>query len=95
MITSEFYKKGFLITSNKNLTSDSKLLNSNIILDTGSTHTFFGELNNYGTIVIHGEAKVLPIESYNTKVDYNLFKNIVGPVEITDEMSIMNEVSIT
>jgi hypothetical protein len=95
MVTSEFYKKGFLIISNKNLTSDSKLLNSDTVLDTGKIHTFFGELNNYGTITILGEAKVLPIESYNTKVDYNLFKNIVGPIEITNEMSIMNEVSIT
>jgi hypothetical protein len=94
MIYSKFYRDGFLITSNKNLSSNSKILNSDITLDTGKIHTFFGELNNYETLTILGEVKVFPIESYDTKIDYDLFQDVFGPIEITNELSVVNEVSI-
>ena len=90
----EFYKNGYYITSNRNLASDSRTLIDANLFGNGATHTFFGEFINEGILVNLGEISILEIESYNTQINYDLFKDINGPIDIIDEVSVVNEVSI-
>lgn len=90
----EFYKNGYYITSNRNNSSSSRTLTGLNLFETGMTHTFFGEFIVNDTLINLGEINILAIESFNTQINYNLFQNIIGPIDIIDEISVVNEVSI-